>query len=502
MARRISVSRAARLVGIKRGSLQQKIRSGELKTFEGELLLSDLLHAYPSTTIEDTSMLDRVEQIMEQATFIVGEPNARSPGNAALASRVLAISGDLARQKHLLQNYDNFFATLKSKISKLSNSGLTQEQKLPTVLSFYQWCKDAIDDFENTEIQTSEPLTNETFLRIMTAQVTVLPSNHEFFIEGADTILEAGLRGGLALNYGCSNGNCGLCKTRVVSGEVKKMKQHDYVLTEAEKNLGYILSCCNTAMTDVVLEADEAEGVYDIPKQEIPIRIRKIEHPNDELMIISAKTPRTNRLRFLAGQQAYLSIDGIGSTNYSIASCPCDDMNLQFHIPDRSDDPVASHLNNHARTNDTITLLGPNGSFTLNENSPNSLVFIAQDYGFSPIKGLIEHAMALDSAENMYLYWIAGSSDGHYLHNLCRSWNDALDNFHYRQIVEDSSIDSSDRLFSSLLADHKEMQSLDYYLCTEQGLGVRIESFLAQNKVPDNQLKSVTQTFLTPGINQ
>ena len=190
----------------------------------------------------------------------------------------------------------------------------------------------------------------------MTAQVTALPSGHEFFIEGADTILEAGLRGGLALNYGCSNGICGLCKARVISGEVKKMRQHDYVFTEAEKSLGYILSCCNTAVTDVTIEAEEAEGVYDIPEQQIPVRIKKIDHPNDEVIIVSAKTPRTKRLRFLAGQQAQLSFDNIGSGNYSIASCPCDDMNLQFHITNNSDDPVANHLNNDARVNDTIRL--------------------------------------------------------------------------------------------------------------------------------------------------
>ncbi|MCZ6797039.1 MAG: 2Fe-2S iron-sulfur cluster-binding protein, partial [Gammaproteobacteria bacterium] len=94
-----------------------------------------------------------------------------------------------------------------------------------------------------------------------------MPSGHEFFIEGADTILEAGLRGGLALNYGCSNGICGLCKARVISGEVKKMRQHDYVFTEAEKSLGYIWSCCTSAVTDVTIEAEEAEGVYDIPEQ-------------------------------------------------------------------------------------------------------------------------------------------------------------------------------------------------------------------------------------------
>ena len=492
MARRISVSRAARLVGVKRGTLQQKIRGGELKTFEGEILLSDLLQVYPTTTIEDTSMLDRVEQIMEQATFIVGEPSTRKPGNAALAARVLAISQDLARQKRLLQRYEKFIATLKSKFSELNDDGATQEQKNTGLQSFYHWCNDAILGLEKTDAQINEPLANEAFLRIMTAQVTVLPSGHEFFIEGADTILEAGLRGGLALNYGCSNGICGLCKVRVVSGEVKKMQHHDYVVTEAEKGLGYILSCANTAVTDVVLEADEAEDVYDIPEQQIPIRIKKIERPNREVMIVSARTPRINRLRFLAGQQAELSIDDIGSNNYSIASCPCDDMNLQFHIPNRFDDPVASYISTDIKINDTIILRGPNGAFTLNENSPNALVFIAQGSGFAPVKGLIEHAMALDSAESIHLYWIASSNDGHYLHNLCRSWNDALDNFYYTQITQDSTTEWGKSFLSKLQTNHTDLQNLDYYICAEQGITVEIETFLTKNMVPNSQLKTDT----------
>jgi hypothetical protein len=32
------------MVGVKRGELQNRIQSGELRTFEGAILLSDLLH--------------------------------------------------------------------------------------------------------------------------------------------------------------------------------------------------------------------------------------------------------------------------------------------------------------------------------------------------------------------------------------------------------------------------------------------------------------------------
>ncbi|NTU73348.1 2Fe-2S iron-sulfur cluster binding domain-containing protein, partial [Candidatus Roizmanbacteria bacterium] len=65
----------------------------------------------------------------------------------------------------------------------------------------------------------------DNVLRVMAAHVTVLPSGHDFFVEGQDTLLEGALRSGVPLNYGCSGGNCGLCKARIVSGEVKKTRK-------------------------------------------------------------------------------------------------------------------------------------------------------------------------------------------------------------------------------------------------------------------------------------
>ncbi len=478
MARRISLSRAARLVGVKRGTLQQQIRTGELKTFEGEIVLADLLQLYPNAQIEDSSMLERVEQIIEQATFVNPEAAQRRPDNVALTSRVMSLSEDLSRQRRLAVRYRRLLADLREQLQRLAG-----EPDVPGRLR--QWLDEAEARIDEDDVTIDQPFVNETFLRVMSAQATVLPSNHEFFIEGVESILEAGLRGGLSLNYGCSNGNCGLCKMRVVSGEVRRVKHHDYTLTEAEKGLGYILGCCNTALTDVVLEADEARGTCDIPRQTIPLRIKKIDRLPQDVLVVSTRTPRTNRLRFLAGQRATLSIDHVGEGLYPIASCPCDDMNLQFHIGLEANDAIAAYLDESAKVNDLLNLEGPVGSFVLNENSPNSLVFIAEGIGFASIKGLIEHAMALDAAEYIYFFWFAAGDEALYQKNLCRAWNDALDNFEFVALDAAASWHPEDPIMTAL--DTQDPAGFDYYLCGSERLRQGVEGFLEQRAVPKSR---------------
>ena len=484
MPRLITLSRAARLVGVKRGALQKKIREGELRTFEGELLLSDLLHVYPQTQVEDSSMLERVEQIMEQAVHKAIRTPDDAPNSDALAARILALGRELATARREARRLAGVVNGMQRQFDTLSADDHTAGDAFSKLRD---WFEQAMADASQSP-DDDDVLAREAFLRVMAAQVRILPSGHEFLIEGSDSILEAGLRGGLALNYGCSNGNCGLCKARVCSGQVKKVRSHDYALSETEKSLGYILTCANTAVTDVILEADEAFGSQDIPNQEIDIRVKKIERPNERVILLQAKTPRTSRLRFLAGQ--YLSLDlGNGlSQQCAIASCPCDDMNLQFHIPLTAGNPFADHLADNTRQNDTITVRGPAGNFTLNEDSPRSLVFIAVNAGFAAVKSLIEHAMALDIAEQMHLYWITTSGNSHYLDNLCRSWEDAFDNFHYTAMETDDET-TIEGLLPGIAGDFDSLAAHDCYVCAPDPLLDGMETWLHGSGLPHSQLR-------------
>jgi CDP-4-dehydro-6-deoxyglucose reductase len=273
----------------------------------------------------------------------------------------------------------------------------------------------------------------------------------------------------------------------VVSGQVKKICPHDYVLSETEKGLGYILTCSNTAVTDVVLEADEALGARDIPLQQIDIRIKKVVRPDDRVVILHAKTPRTNRLRFLAGQYLSLEASGLPALDSSIASCPCDDMNLQFHLPAVAGNPFIGHLLNNARQNDVISIKGPRGEFILDEESSRSLLFIACNAGFGPVKSLIEHAMALDIAEHIHVYWIVTAGNSHYLGNLCRSWADALDNFHYTALATDAET-GVEGLLPNILGDIDDLKAYDCYACVPGPLLETIETSLRGYGLTGKQL--------------
>ena len=485
MPRLITLSRAARLVGVKRGVLQKRIRDGELRTFEGELLLGDLLHAYPQTEIEDTSMLERVESIMENAVNKIIRPQDDAPDTNTLAARILSLGQELAQARARARRDAGIIESLKNRFEELSSADeQTQQQAFSTLRD---WFYQALESRDTVD-EDSGLIAKEAFLRVMAAQVRILPSGHEFFIEGTDSILEAGLRGGLALNYGCSNGNCGLCKCKVVSGQVKQIARHEYALTEAEKGLGYIMACSYTAVTDVVLEADEAHGAYDIPAQEIEVKVKKIDRLDDRVIFLQARTPRTQRLRFLAGQSLSLHVDGLPPQTCPIASCPCDDMNLQFHLPAIAGDPFSEKLESCLKPGANLTIKGPTGDFILNEDSPRSLVFIACNTGFAPVKSLIEHAMALDIAEDIHLYWITTPGNRHYRGNLCRSWDDALDNFHYTALQATDSTNVAD-LLPEITTGLADVDRLDFYVCMPAPLLEQTGNYLEQAGIPSHHIK-------------
>jgi CDP-4-dehydro-6-deoxyglucose reductase len=451
MSHLIPLSRVSRLVGQPRHALQEMIRGGTLATFDGMVELDELLRAFPEVKWDDDAEFRRVAEIKDKA-FAKRVLERALPDKEVLAARLTELGNDYAAAKALLLHYGNVLSWLDEKIEEIDEDASAEtHHALHTVRGFLLR---NLAEMPADAIIGQAVIAQERILKIMSES----PSSPAPLIrESNDTLLEAALRNGVSLNYGCSNGNCGECKARVVSGEVKKVRAYDYVLKPAEKDAGVILLCSYAPVNDVVIEANVA-GARDIPVQQLTARVKSVEVFNPHMAALHIQTPRSQRLRYLGGQSIDLSVDGVGG-RYPIASCPCEDRHIEVQVPRRPGDAFAEAVFGELKPNDTVEVKGPYGEFVLDEDSPRPVIFLAFGAGFAPIKSLVQHAMSLELVESMDLHWLDYGS-GHYQDNLCRAWADALDNFSY---VPHAQADDLDSVLAAIVTDYPDLHRFDVY---------------------------------------
>jgi len=486
MSHYLTIWRAAQLVGVPRGLLQQQVRNGDLQLTEGLLSTDDLLLLYPGVQLEESGLLERVAHIRDEA-FGKRLRERLLPSQEVLAQRLFNQTQELADVRRYLQRYHALVVALQSRIHALQQEGAP-----PLALAELQ---DLVDQGLAQALATeqADALTvMDDMLKVMTAQVTVRPSGHEFCVEGRDTLLQAGLRAGLKLNYGCGNGTCGMCKVRVIAGQVIRTLPYDYPLSEAERAQGYTLMCAHTAASsELTLELLEASGPQDIAQQQIVTTVRAVSDLAPGTRLLHLQTPRSHRLRFLAGQSVTLGLNRPDGSDvhglYPVASCPCDDRNLHFFIEAHALDPFAGQLfSGGIKAGDAITIWGPVGDFVLSESS-RPLVFAACDAGVAPIKSLIEHALALDSAPSLSLFWLSTRPDGHFLAKQCRAWSEALDIFEYELLAEPDITDGAQQLARAMRSDLFEIEC-DFYLAGPQAFVRTLKADLCAAGVPLAQI--------------
>lgn len=479
----LTLTRAARLVGVSRGALQKKIKNGQLPAFEGMVRPEDLLRAYPEVPLDDGAGLERFTRLKDEA-FAHRVRERLLPEPEVLAERLSGLGKELARTRAQVERYKAITDWLYDKFSEHERSGDPNIRQIMGPLKL--WLRHELEKQSSSDYLQSYVI-KESFLRLMTAHVRLVPGQHEFFVEGSDTLLDAALRAGISLSYRCSNGNCGMCKARVISGKTLPLRHSDYVFTEAEKSQGYVLLCSHTAATDLEIEATEIAGAQDIPEQQIATRVKKIEPLGADMALLHLQTPRTRRLQFLAGQSVTLETANGAEASCPVASCPCDDRNLQFHLRHAAGNRFSDYVFRKLKPGDIVSLTGPGGRFTLNEGSPRALIFLAHGTGFAPVKSLIEHAMARDTAESLHLYWIAGA-DNHYLDNHCRAWADALDNFQYTPLTADAA--GTEPALEQIAQDHPDLGGFDIYAAGPDIFLTLVKNYLRDNKFPGDQLRT------------
>jgi CDP-4-dehydro-6-deoxyglucose reductase len=327
----------------------------------------------------------------------------------------------------------------------------------------------------------------------MSHQVTIQPSGHLFTVNNDETILEAALREGFALAYGCRNGACGSCKGTVVSGELDYGTYKESALKPEEKAAGRALFCRARPLTDLVIEAKEVGASKDIIIKTLPCRVEKLERRADDVMVVKIKLPAAERLQFLAGQYLdFLLRDG-KSRSYSLANPPHDDALLELHIRHVPGGLFSDQVFSSMKERDILRLKGPLGSFFIREDSDKPMIFVAGGTGFAPIKSMLEHAFAEHTERELILYWGVRSLKDLYLAELPLQWQQERPNFSFIPVL--SAPEPADQwqgrtgyVHQAVLADFADLSGYQVYAC---GAPVMVDgaraAFTVERGLPEDE---------------
>ena len=325
----------------------------------------------------------------------------------------------------------------------------------------------------------------------MSFQVTVQPSGRQFHCEADETILNAAIRAGVGLPYGCKNGACSSCRGKLLNGSVTHGAHQEKALSVADEALGFSLFCCARPTSDVSIEAREVAGVGDFPIRKMPARIAKLEKVADDVIIMSLQLPATDRLQYLAGQYIEFMLRDGQRRSYSMANAPFKDEHLTLHIRHMPGGLFTDTVFTTAKERDILRFEGPMGTFFLREDSDKPMILLASGTGFAPLKALIEQAVHNKSERKMTLYWGGRRPQDLYMDALCREWAATLPNFEYVPVISDAADDDhwegrTGFVHRAVAEDHPDLSGYQVYAC---GAPIVVESaqrdFIAQCNLPE-----------------
>jgi len=328
----------------------------------------------------------------------------------------------------------------------------------------------------------------------MNFQVTVQPSGRAFSVLPDETLLSAAIRDGIGLPYGCRDGACGSCKSRLLEGSVIHGTHQSKALSAEEEATGMVLTCCAKPQTDCVLEARTVPGAGEFPIMKLPSRVLSLERPSADVIIMKLQLPASQNFQFHAGQYVEFILRDGARRSYSMANAPHSAPGtIELHLRHMPGGKFTDHVFGALKEKDILRMEGPMGSFFLREDSDKPIVLLASGTGFAPIKAIIERMQHLALTRPTRLYWGCRSKADLYLHDWALQAAASMPNLTYVPVLSEPKLEDqwqgrSGFVHQAVMADLPDLSEYQVYAC---GVPVMVDSaqreFVQQCALPADE---------------
>jgi len=337
----------------------------------------------------------------------------------------------------------------------------------------------------------------------MTYTITIQPSGHSFQADENERILDAALRAGLSLPYGCRNGACGSCIGTLVEGEVRYDERNRSALSDERESSGAMLTCQATACSDLTIGVKELSSSSEIEVKRLPARVEEKKQLSHDVIEIKLKLPDTERMQFLPGQYIDILLKDGQPRAFSLANPPHRDDFLELHIRVVEGGSFTNFVQDEMKVKDLLRIEGPHGNFTLDEDGNRSVLLIAGGTGFAPIQSILEHAIADGDERMFHLYWGVRTEKDLYLDERARSWADQYSNIAYTPVLSEHNPalpwnGMTGFVHEAVLENHDNLSDYDVYMAGPPAMIEAARSGFMAAGLPEDQMFSDAFEFSTP----
>ncbi|MFO1465518.1 MAG: FAD-binding oxidoreductase [Steroidobacteraceae bacterium] len=300
-----------------------------------------------------------------------------------------------------------------------------------------------------------------------------------------ETLLEAGLRAGLALPYECRNGGCQVCLCSVLQGEVDHGNYQPASLTDAMRANGKTLMCCAVPKGDVVVEVDvksiDPGGVAAVKRREG--RVESMRRLSEDVMQIMISLPGGERMDFGAGQYINVLLEDGQKRAYSFANAPHDNALIQLHVKLIPGGVFTTRVFTSMKVGDKLLFEGPFGQFTLRPGE-RPILMVATSVGYAPINSILEDAFHRGIRRPIRLYWGARQLGDLYNVETLQRWQREHDNFTFIPILSRAQgtgwSGRTGHVDTAILEDFPDLRGYELYICgSVQLVSSAVPAFLA-----------------------
>jgi NAD(P)H-flavin reductase/ferredoxin len=297
----------------------------------------------------------------------------------------------------------------------------------------------------------------------------VRPDNRIIAVRAGETLLDAGLREGIALPFDCRNGGCGECKATLRSGSVEFAPYQPGVLSAAERAAGKILPCVCTPREDIELEYVPAAAPGTAAAHAWTASVEAMQRLSPDVMQVILKLEGGERIAFYAGQYINILLEDGAKRSFSFATAPSVTDRIELHVRRIPGGRFTTQVFERMRPGDRVRFEGPLGSFFLRD-SEKPMIFVAGATGFAPVKSMLEYAFSRGVKRRMILYWGVRRPADLYLGELPARWAREHPNFEFVPVIsepapEDQWKGRKGLVHEAILADFGDLSGYQVYAC-------------------------------------